>query len=1059
MLGFLVIACPILCYKLRWVKDGFGIRNELLMAVCIGTPGFVLYFISPFYLSKLDAGHWNHVNWLTLTIFFCHVNSVVLPLIQFAMRQRPKKRSSSVKSAGPSGSRFANIFRWESGKTYPGTPPLDLGSDTSSFRGHSRASSQIISPPQLPLGQSDSSVYDRQSLGQHSTGSMSDMPVNYSATSGHRVRGMKGFWARYGKDAQGNIIPLSEMNPRAFEYALHDPEMLAELVKFSVTVFSAENTKFLQEYEGLRKQVREYYRLVGSAGNLYPGQSSKHGRGLSAAGDSTMTDSMEVFIREAQPTVSDQSPSNQPHKKKSSILGSVASSLKSKLSAHGSEGDGNDREGSTHGSGHGSIAGSIVDMNDSPVVACGRSVSGLGFQPSSPHPFKSFGKHRQNMKDSLWRLSLQTSLRHSNPNSVAACGSVLEEECNKISDFRLGERRSHSAPSPVLRPQSMEERYQYHKRITSLGGRAFHSDVAMNNLSDTNDVKRGSGGNESEHSSGSWYGRGNTGSALSYHDVTPSEISSYQDTASERVQFQSGYFGGLGGDFESMADLGEGEHHDAILTQESDDHIQDFQGEGETRSLVGDPSLIPCRKMHSASSSLSYEIRATGATSPVASKSSTEQRTQFSLSRQGTRHSTGSDVAGVQDSLVPSPSVSHFHHLQQQRQPSRLSHQSVGNQSPFHSPSSSVSAPFTSRLPSQPQLHSSPSTTIRPIPSTSPRVASTRSVLTAEEHQQMSQSSASTAPATLTYPVNVPSLHQSEHQHDDQQRQQQQQEQLQQQQSDTCPQYPMEHQQPTPSLAVMQPQTQTQTFSRPELGRRGTSQMMILPSYGRRTPVPRALQSAYWEISNTFIMPNSILELNLNEAHINEIKRLFANAECYLEMYEPIVKEVTELVYSNVWPRFVQSIQRHPSGLPGKFRRTWKAFFGKGPEDQGDEIYYQESGIRGGGRDGCRSHGGDRDQDGGPPQSAQQQRFGGYDLEQMYAGRPLPLPPPPQASYIHGRPSYLTGPNGVPGVIRLRGGSQDEMDYVCEQDIDVSHFGVMQELDLSALQRIVVDPK
>ncbi|KAF9571573.1 hypothetical protein EC968_000390 [Mortierella alpina] len=1055
MLGFLVVACPILCYKLRWVKDGFGIRNELLMAVCIGTPGFVLYFISPFYLSKLDAGHWNHVNWLTLTIFFCHVNSVVLPLIQFAMRQRPKKRSSSVKSAGPSGSRFANIFRWESGKTYPGTPPLDLGSDTSSFRGHSRASSQIISPTQLPLGQSDSSVYDRQSIGQQSTGSTSDMPVNYNTATGHRMRGMKGFWARYGKDAQGNIIPLSEMNPRAFEYALHDPEMLAELVKFSVTVFSAENTKFLQEYEGLRKQVREYYRLVGSAGNLYPGQSSKHSRGLSVAADSTITDNMEVFTTEAQPAVSQLSPSNKPHKKKSSILGSVASSLKSKLSAHDSEGDGDDKGGSAHGSGHESVVGSIVDMNDSLAAADGRSGSGLGLQPSSPHPMKAFGKHRQNMKDSLWRLSLQTSLRHSNPTSAAACGSVLEEEGNGHPDIRLGERRSHSAPSPVVRPRSMAERYQQHKRITSLGGRTYFSDVAMNTLNDANDTK--SGGNESEHSSGSWYGRGTTGSALSYHDVTPSEISSYQDTASERVQFQSGYFGGIGGDFESVADLSHDEHHGAVSAQELDDHIQGFQVEGDTKSLVDDPSPIPCRKLHSASSSLSYEIRAAGAASPVTSKSSTEQRTQLSLTRQGTGHSTGSDGASALDGLTPSSSVSHFHHLQQQRQPSRLSHQSVGNQSPFHSPSSSVSAPFTSRLPSQPQLYSSPSTTIRPAPSTQQRIASTRSVLTAEEHQQMCNSSAPTAPAALEYPVDVSSPQLPEQQQQ-QQQQQQQEEQL--QQSETCSQHLKEHQQSAPSSVGMQSQSQTQTFSRPELGRRGTSQMMILPSYGRRTPVPRALQSAYWEISNTFIMPNSILELNLNEAHINEVKRLFANAECYLEMYEPIVKEVTELVYSNVWPRFVQSIQRHPSGLPGKFKRTWKAFFGKGPEDQGDEIYYRESGTRGGGRrDGSRSHGEDREQDGNCPQFSQQQRLGGYDLEQMYAGRPLPLPPPPQASYIHGRPSYLTGPNGVPGVIRLRGGSQDDMDYVCEQDIDVSHFGVMQELDLSALQRIVVDPK
>src|SRR5690554_3504033 len=119
MLIFLVIACPILVHKLRWVKDGFGIRNELLMAVCIGTPGFVLYFISPFYLSDLDAGHWNHVNWLVLTIFLSHVNSMVLPLIQFLMRQTPRQRTNSFIA---SHSHFASIHRWDSVKSFPGTP-------------------------------------------------------------------------------------------------------------------------------------------------------------------------------------------------------------------------------------------------------------------------------------------------------------------------------------------------------------------------------------------------------------------------------------------------------------------------------------------------------------------------------------------------------------------------------------------------------------------------------------------------------------------------------------------------------------------------------------------------------------------------------------------------------------------------------------------------------------------------------------------------------------------------------------------------------------------------
>ncbi|KAF9539934.1 hypothetical protein BGW38_009899, partial [Lunasporangiospora selenospora] len=74
-------------------------------------------------------------------------------------------------------------------------------------------------------------------------------------------------------------------------------------------------------------------------------------------------------------------------------------------------------------------------------------------------------------------------------------------------------------------------------------------------------------------------------------------------------------------------------------------------------------------------------------------------------------------------------------------------------------------------------------------------------------------------------------------------------------------------------------------------------------------------------------MPNAVLELNLDEALVNEIRALFLTGDCYLEMYEPIVREVQELVYSNVWPRFVQSIQRNPQGTPGKFKRTWKSIF------------------------------------------------------------------------------------------------------------------------------------
>jgi hypothetical protein len=55
--------------------------------------------------------------------------------------------------------------------------------------------------------------------------------------------------------------------------------------------------------------------------------------------------------------------------------------------------------------------------------------------------------------------------------------------------------------------------------------------------------------------------------------------------------------------------------------------------------------------------------------------------------------------------------------------------------------------------------------------------------------------------------------------------------------------------------------------------------------------------------------------------------------------------------------------------------------------------------------------------------------------------------PPPQPSYVHG---FLGGA----GDRSTRGGEKGE-----DMEMDVGQFGVMQELDFTVLQRIVVHPK
>ncbi|KAG0235198.1 hypothetical protein BGW42_005662 [Actinomortierella wolfii] len=323
MLIFLIVGCPIICWNLWWIKDGFGIRNELLLTMAIGVPGFVLYFISPVTMKKLDAGHWNHVNWLVLTFIFAHTITVVLPLISFLRRQRPKARQASAKS----NSRLASIFRWESLKS--DSPVSEhhrdqgclLDSDLVSYQPslpHTSSQPSLISATsqgRVPFIFSPSASLHSSSLhptrskcrdngmlvdspsrslvasplGAHATGV--EMTVLQSQIQQHgqksstlvagrpsrRLKGFKGFWAYYGLDAKGDMIPLSDMNPRAFEYALQDSEMFEALCKFSVTVFNAENTKFLQEYEGLRKQVMEYYELVGRQGREGNGNGTSSG--------------------------------------------------------------------------------------------------------------------------------------------------------------------------------------------------------------------------------------------------------------------------------------------------------------------------------------------------------------------------------------------------------------------------------------------------------------------------------------------------------------------------------------------------------------------------------------------------------------------------------------------------------------------------------------------------------------------------------------------------------------------------------------------------------------
>ncbi|KAF9330989.1 hypothetical protein BG006_006107 [Podila minutissima] len=679
MFGFLAIGCPILTWKLWWIKDGFGIRNELLINMIIGLPGFILYFVSPFKLKRLDAGHWNHTNWLTLTIFFAHFNSVVLPLLRFFGRQIPQRMPDGKNKP------MTSIFRWDSNKSIPETPNPNAESDTASFRFHSPSPSPSMpstsgnmdmdgismESPSLRISSGASqgiSVIPDSSLGTAPIGRSRSR--SRSGSKPPRYRGMKGFWAKYGTDSEGKMIPLSQINPKAFEYALNDQEMLAELVKFSITVFSAENTKFLQEYEGLKKQVQEYYRLVGAQ------TQRNHSRSAIVSSDNAMGGA----------SGSGSQPSTTSPWKVPSILESVASSIR-KFSTHGSSDECHSRCGSR--------------------------------------------------SESMIEIDLQ---------NVGEPGTTL--------------KLSHTMTNPYF-GQDTDSSAHYNKGDESAVRVQRSSPLSQQN---------------SEFEDGS---------------DRPGAPSKMTSTLSQMNSLSS--FDSVNGSFDNPLQIASG--------------------------------------------------------------------------------STSAPQAGRVLSTGSYPSLTQMR-----------------SQSPLHSPSSSVSATFTPRLPSQPSL------TFQAIKTPALAVdkcTSPRSVLTAEEHLQNQ--------GTTTTPLLY--LGQAA------------------MQISPARQQPQVSYCLSPDQHQLLPGSPLQQNIRPKPSHQSSQSRLISAlMLDRKTAVPEALLPAYWEIANTFIMPNAVLELNLDEAQVEEIRGLFVHHACFLEMYEPVVRSVQELVYANVWPRFVQSLQKHPRGLPRRMR-------------------------------------------------------------------------------------------------------------------------------------------
>ncbi|KAF9432447.1 hypothetical protein BGZ76_010795 [Entomortierella beljakovae] len=884
----------------------------------------------------------------------------------FYLRQRPKKRNQSSKGSSKS---LGSILRWESPKSTPGTSNFEIGSDASSLRSHPQ-SLQFQSRSSVAY---DSSIHEHQSIAQHSLAGVGDKNENLNTcdsravSKNERVRGMKGFWTKYGKDSDGEIIPLSKMNPRAFEYAIRDTEMLEELVKFSVTVFSVENTKFLQEYAGLKRQVQEYFKLTGR-------RSSRISRHIRNSSDAARSIANET--EGSGPDVI-----NRSRSKKLPNFASIASSIYSKRSTRGASNAGENSPMPTQDE-YNTMRNSMLSEESA------GNDGDPGPSTGAPYTAKSFGKHRMDLRGSQWRHSLHNS--RSTPYT-SPCGPVQEE----------GDAESQQMdPLPNMTPQRLNDG-RSHQPKGSLGSRTFHSEITVSTIDDTND-SRPESGIASEGSSLSWYGRGNTGSSISYHDVTPSEIDSYYDVNSDSIHITTPYF---------FDDLGRATRH-----FRTDSHEYYDEGEAITSSQDGDDKstdtvLSPSSALEEKTTALSSPKDITTSSSEPIHKIETRPKLTSGLSKSFTS-GYPSTYEKYKEGV---PTLSH-------KQSSRLV-DPIRKSSPYHSPSSSISGTFSPRLPMQPQLHnSSPSRQAQAQAQPSLKGIATPRELLSQSGPNLAQTDQSSQLLEILHQVSP-------------------------RRSTSISSWSKFRARPR-SLPWSSTTSDVHRVSKAKFT--STNEEINANIIDGNMIVPKALLPAYWELYHTFIKPNSSLELNLSEHYVTEIKRLFLNSECFIEMYEPIFKEVQELVYSNVWPRFIQSIQRHPHGLPGKFKRSLNSFvrrFISDPGDDGPPGYFDrvvgwfhrgrvhDSGRIDRGTTDAFPHGQDN-----------------QDAISMELG--LIQPQPPQVPYFHSQVSYLglsSRDSALPGGPQIASGSANI------EQVDLGQFGVMQDLDFSALQRIMVD--
>ncbi|KAG0249792.1 hypothetical protein BG011_008930 [Mortierella polycephala] len=281
------VLSPFMIFQLKGIKDGFGIRNELIFLSCFSVPCVVLFFLMPVLASEFTRKILDKTSYMGFILIAAHIPSILMPLAQHFkyhpshctctnfFRRNPQSQTApaTVADIGSLGRKDASKVMDERRMRWPGPEDIPMEGTAQSASGDvARQTNELpLSRHPAPLSavkysagrndrvQDQAATPEDYSMGQHRRkNSASNLNVTFKSLIRNQKRRRFGINSNDKKEVN---VGCMKTDWDEFINALEDQRLFDRISVFAIGEFCAENTRFLYEVSRLERRAVQYEHL------------------------------------------------------------------------------------------------------------------------------------------------------------------------------------------------------------------------------------------------------------------------------------------------------------------------------------------------------------------------------------------------------------------------------------------------------------------------------------------------------------------------------------------------------------------------------------------------------------------------------------------------------------------------------------------------------------------------------------------------------------------------------------------------------------------------------